>query len=159
MIRHISQCQDYLCHQFVWAVVLASPFKWGKISTISALSVPFPITKPNWIYATPPPGTTYPHKNPADNLKPANCCSSDTSLYKLMFFRSCWMIANKYSSAPNLRREQKIHIEALWVPSSILSSDVFLAPSFFSLSPHTAALQQARHLWAPFSWSHSQPHL
>lgn len=32
-----------------------------------------------------PPGTTYPHKNRLKNLNPPNCCSSDTTLYNLMF--------------------------------------------------------------------------
>lgn len=51
VIRHISQCQDYLCHQLISTAVGSSFLNGVEISRISALSAPSSITHTDWIYA------------------------------------------------------------------------------------------------------------
>lgn len=48
VIRHISQCQDYLCHQLISTAVGSSFLNGVEIGRISA---PSSITHTDWIYA------------------------------------------------------------------------------------------------------------
>lgn len=153
VIRHISQCQDYLCHQFVWAAVLSSSFKlWQNqqhlctVCSFSNYSTWLNICKSSQklkptCKVTPrgQPNLPATSQQPTDNFITTSNCPTVLPLLHVPlsgwwnFPRNCWLNANLDGSAPRLGWGRQIHIEAPCVPTSILSSDLSsLCLSFLS---------------------------